>query len=127
MRKAGGRIAKQDGGGTRNFSRKQREAAEYLRKDAPLYDQVSRLKQAEGNPHSGIGTDTFQRLQGMPSYIEKNAAKFAPLTSDKDNQNAGAGIKRGGRIGRKDGGSAYPLKDGSGGGKGRLEKIKAYG
>jgi hypothetical protein len=30
-------------------------------------------------------------------------------------------------MGRKDGGRTYPLKDGSGGGKGRLQKIKAYG
>jgi hypothetical protein len=28
---------------------------------------------------------------------------------------------------RKAGGRAYPLTDGSGGAKGRLEKIKAYG
>ena len=30
-------------------------------------------------------------------------------------------------MGRKHGGRAYPIEDGAGGGKGRLEKIKAYG
>jgi len=30
-------------------------------------------------------------------------------------------------MGRKDGGRTYPIKDGAGGGKGRLEKVKAYG
>jgi hypothetical protein len=33
----------------------------------------------------------------------------------------------GGPMGRKHGGRAYPIDDGSGGGKGRLQKIKAYG
>jgi hypothetical protein len=30
-------------------------------------------------------------------------------------------------LARKSGGRAYPIKDGAGGGKGRLEKIRAYG
>jgi hypothetical protein len=33
----------------------------------------------------------------------------------------------GGPMGRKHGGRAYPIDDGSGGGKGRLQKIRSYG
>jgi hypothetical protein len=38
-----------------------------------------------------------------------------------------AGMPPGAMMGRKSGGRAYPIKDGAGGGKGRLEKIRAYG
>lgn len=61
---------------------------------------------------------------GLPPGLPPGVGAPPPMAAPPTSPPPGAGNPM---MGRKSGGRAYPIKDGAGGGEGRLEKIKAYG
>lgn len=144
-RKRGGRVKKADGGS----AEPSRRSDEQLRRD--IEAEPSSL----GNPNAillgaGIGalirgataSTRVGRALGPALGAAATAKGGQGLIGDfgnmKKSVDAKAEFRRraavegeedrksGGRVGRKAGGGAYPLDAAAGGGKGRLEKIKAY-
>jgi hypothetical protein len=100
-RPKGGRIARAKGGKAMNVN-----------------IIIAPPKPAMGMPPPGMAAPPKGIPAPPPAAMAPQAGAPAPMAP------AGGAAPM---MGRKDGGRAYPLKDGSGGGKGRLQKIKAYG
>lgn len=108
LRPKGGRLARKEGGKT---SKKGGMNVNII--IAPP-KAASPLPMPPPGPPKGIPAPP---PQAMPGAMPPGAGAPAPMGPP-----AGAPPMM-----RKSGGRAYPIKDGAGGGKGRLEKIRAYG